>query len=224
MKTSAGTLVMLGSVLLAGPALAQSATLNSSGATIAAERTAPRSDRATSVSRGETPVDETASDNSIRVRAPAVTYSYDSSNRDHIDHDAQADQSRLPSRDQAPGSTSGETQQGVLRIINNSESDTAQVEGRNRAGQSETPVNGIGGTGGGRYTFTPTQPSTATPTPISTPGSLGDAEPIFDRWGRIDRLNTAEACTARRGVVLMHEGVQQCRLPSTSRQEGAVRP
>ena len=43
MKTSAGTLVLLGAVLLAGPALAQSANLHSSGATIAAEtRAAPR--------------------------------------------------------------------------------------------------------------------------------------------------------------------------------------
>lgn len=40
MKTSAGTLVMLGAVLLAGPAFAQSANLNSSGATIAVEITA----------------------------------------------------------------------------------------------------------------------------------------------------------------------------------------
>ncbi|MDI1328156.1 MAG: hypothetical protein PSV23_15290 [Brevundimonas sp.] len=268
MKTSTGTLVMLGAVLLAGPALAQSATLNSSGATIAVEtRAAPRG-------------------------GPSV----------------------------APGSTSGEPRTGGerLRLINNSETDTVQVEGSYRAVSGEAPVNGIGGLGGGRYsqeaavvtgrvTNAQGQPETAqaqsrdgpvngiggsgggrlpnrdhidqdaqsdTPgrssqgqaagstsrgsalTEVSSsqgadfiartntdrpspgarrpaPGAVPEAAinssggPIDIEswsWGRIDRLNTAEACTARRGVVLMHEGVQQCRLPATSRPEGAVRP
>jgi len=38
---------------------------------------------------------------------------------------------------------------GILRVINNSETDTATVH-------QSTPVNGIGGTGGGRLTFKPT--------------------------------------------------------------------
>lgn len=31
---------------------------------------------------------------------------------------------------------------------------------------------------------------------------------------KIDNLNTVRACTARRGEVVVHEGVQQCRLPT----------
>ena len=37
-------------------------------------------------------------------------------------------------------------------------------------------------------------------------------------WGRIDRVNTVQACAARGGVVVMHEGTQQCRLPVTPRR------
>ena len=268
MKTSAGALVFFGSVLLAGSALAQSAQVNSSGATIAAEtRAAPRG-------------------------SPSA----------------------------APGSTSGEPRTGGerLRLINNSETDTAQVEGSYRAVSGETPVNGIGGLGGGRYsqeaatvtgrvTNAQGQPETARAQPSGGPvngigGTGGGRLPNRDHidqdaqshtptlpaqghaagstsrgaaltevsssqgadfiagtntdrpspgtrrpasgavpeaatnssgghidieswsWGRIDRSNTAEACIARRGVVLMHQGVQQCRLAATSRQEGAVRP
>ena len=37
-------------------------------------------------------------------------------------------------------------------------------------------------------------------------------------WGRIDRVNTVQACTARRGEVVIHQGVQQCRRPAANRQ------
>ncbi|MBI2260781.1 MAG: hypothetical protein HYU62_03865 [Caulobacterales bacterium] len=31
---------------------------------------------------------------------------------------------------------------------------------------------------------------------------------------KIDAVNTVQACTARRGEIVRHEGVQQCRLPA----------
>ncbi|MDI1328155.1 MAG: hypothetical protein PSV23_15285 [Brevundimonas sp.] len=36
-----------------------------------------------------------------------------------------------------------------------------------------------------------------------------------DMFLKIDRVNSVQACTARRGEVVRHEGVQQCRLPAT---------
>lgn len=91
----------------------QSATLNHSGATIAAE---------TRVPNGAQPVEP------------------------------------VPTREEPPtsnrASSAGEHRDGPsvnrLRVINNSETDTAQVEESQRVGPGETPVNGIGGQGGGR--------------------------------------------------------------------------
>jgi len=80
---SAKSLIVLGAILSAGPAFAQSATLNQSGGTTAMERTAPA---------GERP-----------------------------------------------------------RVVNDSENGSAEVQAAARTGAGETPVNGIGGTGGGRF-------------------------------------------------------------------------
>lgn len=156
-KTPTRSFIVVGAALLAGPALAQSANVNSSGAVIAAERTAPRPDRPTNVSHGQTSADETAADNSTRVRAPAVTYLYESSNRDHIDQDAQADQRTLTSRDHAPVSTSGER---ALTEVSGSQS----AEFRS-------------GMGGGRYTFVPNRPGTPATNPGVTSGASRGAAP-----------------------------------------------
>ncbi|MDP3801225.1 hypothetical protein [Brevundimonas sp.] len=91
--------------------------------------------------------------------------------------------------------------------------------------------------GGGRVRVTLTEAgSRTTVTSVSTGGQsgseTGDARATVNpsggpidieawSWGRIDRENTAEACTARRGVVLMHESIQQCRLPATARREAS---
>lgn len=98
------------------------------------------------------------------------------------------------------------------------------------AAETSAPVNGIGGTGGGRFTFVPTGPrTTAPPTPGGESGSgngqtratVNPSDRHIDleswSWGLIDRVNTVEACTARRGEVVMHQGVRQCRLPATTR-------
>ena len=37
-----------------------------------------------------------------------------------------------------------------------------------------------------------------------------------DMFLKIDRVNSVQACTARRGEVVRHEGVQQCRLPASA--------
>lgn len=89
--------------------------------------------------------------------------------------------------------------------------------------------------GGGRVRVTVTEADPRTiVTSLSTGGQSGseteDARATANpsggpidieswSWGRINRVNTAQACTARRGVVVMHEGVQQCRLPATARRE-----
>lgn len=82
-----------------------------------------------------------------------------------------------------------------------------------------TPVNGIGGQGGGRLSNRGRPDNGETRATANPSGGPIDIESWS--WGRIDRLNTVEACTARRGVVLMHEGVRQCRLPATPRREEA---
>ncbi|MEJ6788228.1 hypothetical protein BrevBR_01645 [Brevundimonas sp. BR2-1] len=87
------------------------------------------------------------------------------------------------------------------------------------AAEAAVPVNGIGGTGGGRLSNRGQSENGETPATVASSG--GRIDILAWSWGRIDRLNTAEACTARRGVVLMHEGVQQCRLPATARREEA---
>lgn len=51
----------------------------------------------------------------------------------------------------------------------------------------------------------------ATPADPSGPASQTRA---VDMFLKIDRVNSVQACTARRGEVVRHEGVQQCRLPA----------
>ena len=65
-----------------------------------------------------------------------------------------------------------------------------------------------------------------TQTPLSTgpapsgPGQERGIKPFEDLSSRhetyikIDRVNTIQACTARRGQVVTHEGAQQCRIPT----------
>lgn len=145
----------------------------------------------------------------------------------------------------APGGESGPETGEARATVNSS--------GGVIAAETSTPVNGIGGTGGGRLSnrgrsdsgeTRATVDSSGAPvggglggggsgrmsnrgqsetgeTPATVASSGGRIDILAWSWGRIDRLNTAEACTARRGVVLMHEGVQQCRLPATARREEA---
>jgi len=84
------------------------------------------------------------------------------------------------------------------------------------AAGASAPVNGIGGTGGGRLSNRGRSENGETRATANPSGGPIDIESWS--WGRIDRVNTVEACTARRGVVVMHEGVQQCRLPATPRR------
>lgn len=49
----------------------------------------------------------------------------------------------------------------ILRVINNSETDTATVDLRTPSADQSTPVNGIGGQGGGRFTVKPTNAANA---------------------------------------------------------------
>ncbi|HWQ85410.1 hypothetical protein [Brevundimonas sp.] len=114
----------------------------------------------------------------------------------------------------APGGESG-SETGEARA-------TVSQSGGVIAAEASAPVNGIGGTGGGRMSNRGQSENGEPPATVNSSGGPIDIESWS--WGRIDRLNTVQACTARRGVVLMHEGVQQCRLPATTRQEGAVRP
>lgn len=48
----------------------------------------------------------------------------------------------------------------------------------------------------------------------SNPESSGPAGQTraVDMFLKIDRVNSVQACTARRGEVVRHEGVQQCRM------------
>lgn len=134
MKTTVGTLVMLGAALAAGLALAQTpppsrsgqartepgagagetrAHVNSSGATLAMETISPRTGPVPVPGCG--PVAPTPTSPSTRSTTTPVNGIGGQgggrlSNRDHIDQDAQVDAR-------------------VLRVINNSETDTAQVEG-----------------------------------------------------------------------------------------------
>lgn len=212
MQTPTGTLILLGAALLAGPALAQSATISQSGATVAAERTAPRAGNTAGSAGDEAlasdgrkkdydwdePVEprtgDTAGSQSAprgeagaaggggvrdrsRVRAPAFTYSNDSSNRDHIDQDAQ-----VTRRDtSAQGSDGGSDDQPIFDRWGRQE-EPLDANGRPAGGPTRgeaqtdeaTPVNGIGGTGGGRYTFKPATRSGATD---STDGGPQTGEP-----------------------------------------------
>ncbi|WP_439477401.1 hypothetical protein [Brevundimonas sp.] len=168
MKTSVGTFALIGAVLLAGAALAQTPPQPRGGPTVAA---------------------------GPRTTAP-------------------------PTSGGESGSENGQTR----AIVNSS--------GGVIAAETSTPVNGIGGTGGGRFTFvSPGRRTTAPPTPGGESGSEnGETRATVNSsgghidieswsWGRIDRVNTAEACTARRGEVVMHQGVRQCRLPATTRRD-----
>lgn len=51
-------------------------------------------------------------------------------------------------------------------------------------------------------------------TPPDSSGPAGQTRAV-DMFLKIDAAFTARACTAGRGVVVRHEGVQQCRLPAT---------
>lgn len=135
MKTSVGTLVLLGAALTAGLALAQTpaqqprggeartepgagagetrATVSQSGATLAMEAIAPRTPPAPTPRCGPaSPTLTSPSTRSITVPVNGIggTGGGRLSNRDHIDQDAQVEAT-------------------VLRVINNSETDTAVVEG-----------------------------------------------------------------------------------------------
>lgn len=85
------------------------------------------------------------------------------------------------------------------------------------AAGASAPVNGIGGTGGGRLSNRGRPENGETRATANPSGGPIDIESWS--WGRIDRVNTVQACAARGGDVVMHEGVQQCRLPATARRE-----
>lgn len=87
------------------------------------------------------------------------------------------------------------------------------------AAEATAPVNGIGGTGGGRMSNRGRSEDGETRATANPSGGPIDIESWS--WGRIDRVNTVQACAARGGAVVMHEGVQQCRLPATARREEA---
>ena len=84
------------------------------------------------------------------------------------------------------------------------------------ASETSTSVNGIGGTGGGRLSNKDRSESGEARATANPSGGPIDIESWS--WGRIDRVNTVQACAARGGVVVMHEGTQQCRLPVTPRR------
>ena len=159
MKASAGILIALSAALSAGSAFAQSATIAQSGATVATERTAPPANRLRVINNSETDTAE--------VEANFVNV--DSSNRDHIDQDAQSD---IRAAQSTPAGSTG-------------------------------PVNGIGGTGGGRYSFIPAAGSR-----VALRGNSG-AAPLqigtTNREGRVSATLRAEpgayevtvACPAR---------------------------
>lgn len=55
------------------------------------------------------------------------------------------------------------------------------------------------------------------PPPSTAPAVTADGTDLYMKFGRaafvkIDIVNTVRACTARRGEVVVHEGVQQCRI------------
>ncbi|MDP3656001.1 MAG: hypothetical protein Q8R45_03420 [Brevundimonas sp.] len=56
------------------------------------------------------------------------------------------------------------------------------------------------------------QQASLPPSSFSTGGSAGQSRAV-DYFLKIDQLNSVQACVARRGEVVMHEGSQQCRLP-----------
>lgn len=55
--------------------------------------------------------------------------------------------------------------------------------------------------------------STCRATPSDSSGPASQTRSV-DMFLKIDRVNSVQACTARRGEVVRHEGVQQCRLPA----------
>ncbi|MDO9588906.1 MAG: hypothetical protein Q7J13_13350 [Brevundimonas sp.] len=83
-----------------------------------------------------------------------------------------------------------------------------------------------------------TGPCTGAPVAISDQaGAAGGQEPrrsagpggnikwdIEYRFFKIEAALTPRACIARRGEVVMHEGVRQCRLPATTRSEDVNGP
>lgn len=94
------------------------------------------------------------------------------------------------------------------------------------AAQAQTPPQPRGGptvAAGPRTTAPPTSGgesgSENGETRASSNSSGGRIDIESWSWGRIDRVNTVEACTARRGEVVMHQGVRQCRLPATTRRD-----
>ncbi|MDP3371090.1 MAG: hypothetical protein Q8R45_03415 [Brevundimonas sp.] len=157
MKTCVGTFALIGAVLLAGAALAQTPPQPRGGPTVAP---------------------------GPRTTAPPT-----------------------------PGGESG-SENGETRA-------TISQSGVIIAAETSTPVNGIGGTGGGRLSNRDQSGNGETRATVNSSGGHIDIESWS--WGRIDRVNTVEACTARRGVVVMHQGVQQCRMPATTRSEEANR-
>lgn len=84
------------------------------------------------------------------------------------------------------------------------------------AAGASAPVNGIGGTGGGRLSNRGRPENGETRATANPSGGPIDIESWS--WGRIDRVNTVQACAARGGAVVLHEGVQQCRLLVTPRR------
>ena len=151
MKTSVGTVVLLGAALTAGLALAQTppqprgdraraepegaagetrAQINQSGAVIAAER------RVTPATAGVTP-----------TAAPNCD-----ANTTHADTgDARSGGVVL-----TPVIISGGTGGGRSSNRDHIDQDAQVAIGAGRSSADTGPVNGIGGTGGGRYTFVPT--------------------------------------------------------------------
>ena len=58
----------------------------------------------------------------------------------------------------------------------------------------------------------------ASPSASSGPASQTRS---VDMFLKIDRVNSVQACTARRGEVVMRDGVQQCALPAEPGTSGA---
>ena len=56
--------------------------------------------------------------------------------------------------------------------------------------------------------------------PSASSGPANQARSV-DMFLKIDRVNSVQACTARRGEVVMRDGVQQCALPAEPGTSGA---
>ena len=98
------------------------------------------------------------------------------------------------------------------------------------AAQAQTPPQPRGGptvAAGPRTTAPPTSGGESVSENGQTRAVVNSSDGSIDilawSFGRIDRVNTVEACTARRGEVVMHQGVRQCRQPATTRSEDTNR-